>query len=181
MERNLALIALFAALIAILGLAPPIHLMSGVPITAQSLGVMLAGSVLGSKRGFLSVLLFIVLVAIGLPLLSGGRGGLGEFVGPTAGFIIGFPFAAFATGLVVERWRSAPVGLATFAGSIAGGIVVLYAMGIVGLSLVLGKSLPEATLLMTPFLIGDVIKAALAALITRELARLRPGVVLSRN
>jgi biotin transport system substrate-specific component len=180
MERNVALIALFAALIALLGLVPKIDLVSGVPITAQSMGVMLAGSILGARRGFLAAALFLALVAIGLPLLAGGRGGLGVFVGPTAGFAIGFPFAAFATGWLVERWR-APVAVAAFAGSLFGGVVVLYAMGIVGMSLVLGKPLPDAALLATPFLIGDVIKAVLTALVTSQLARLRPGVVLSRN
>ena len=59
MERNLTHIALFAALIAVLGLIPKIDLISGVPITAQSLGIMLCGTVLGAKRGFLAVLLFV--------------------------------------------------------------------------------------------------------------------------
>lgn len=75
MERNIVLIALFAALIAVLGLIPKITLMSGVPITAQSLGVMLCGTVLGARRGALAVLLFLLLVALGLPLLAGGRAG----------------------------------------------------------------------------------------------------------
>ena len=175
MERNVALIALFAALIALLGLVPKIDLVSGVPITAQSMGVMLAGAILGAKRGFLAAALLLVLVAIGLPLLAGGRGGLGVFVGPTAGFAIGFPFAAFATGWLMERWK-APVGIAAFVSSLFGGVVVLYAMGIVGMSLVLGKTIWEAALLSTPFLIGDTIKAALTGLITSQLARLRPGV-----
>ena len=73
MERNVAYIALFAALIAVLGLVPQITLMSGVPITAQSLGVMLCGAVLGARKGALAVLLFLVLVFLGLPLLSGDK------------------------------------------------------------------------------------------------------------
>ena len=77
MERNLTLIALFAALIAALGLIPKLTLAFGVPVTAQSLGVMLCGTVLGAKRGGLAALLFVGLVALGLPLLSGGRQTLG--------------------------------------------------------------------------------------------------------
>lgn len=180
MERNVSYIALFAALIAVLGLAPKIDLISGVPITAQSLGVMLAGTVLGARRGALAVLLFLLLAALGLPILSGGRGGLGVFLGPSAGFLLGFPIAAFIAGLVVERWR-APIGLSALAGAFLGGIVALYAFGIAGMALVLGKTLPEAALLATPFLPGDLIKAALAALITRGLARVRPGALLSRG
>ena len=180
MERNVTLIALFAALIAVLGLVPKIDLVSGVPITAQSLGVMLCGTVLGARRGALAVLLFVFLVALGLPLLAGGRGGLGVFAGPSVGYIIGFPFAAFVAGWVTEQWRSG-VGLPAFAGAILGGIVVLYAFGIPGMALVLGKSLPEAMLLAAPFLAGDIIKAGLAGLITSGIAKVRPGVVLARG
>ncbi|HEX9858095.1 MAG TPA: biotin transporter BioY [Paracoccaceae bacterium] len=179
MERNVTYIALFAALIAVLGLVPKIDLLAGVPITAQSLGIMLCGTVLGARRGALAVLLFLGLVALGLPLLAGGRGGLGVFVSPSAGFLLGFPVAAFVAGLVVERW-SAPVGVAAFAGAVLGGIAVLYVFGIAGMALVLGKTLPEAAALATPFLAGDLIKAGLAAAITRGLAQLRPGALLSR-
>lgn len=180
MERNLAHIALFAALVAVLGLVPAITLPFGVPISAQSLGIMLCGTVLGARRGALAVILFLVLVAIGLPLLSGGRGGLGVFVGPSAGFLIGFPVAAFVAGLVVERWKAA-LPVAAFAGAVLGGIVALYAFGIPGMALVLGKTLPEATLLAAPFLPGDLIKCVLAALITRAIAQMRPGALLSRG
>ena len=179
MEKNLTHIALFAALIAVLGLVPKIDLLSGVPITAQSLGIMLCGTVLGAKRGAAAVVLFLVLVAAGLPLLSGGRGGLGVFASPSVGYLIGFPFAAFVAGLVVERW-SAPITTAAFVGSLLGGIVVLYAFGIPGMAVVLDKTLPEAALLATPFLAGDLIKCALAALITRTVAQMRPTALLSR-
>lgn len=180
MERNLTLVALFAALTAALGLVPGINLLSGVPITAQSLGIMLCGTVLGKRNGVLAVLLFLLLAIVGLPILSGGRGGLGVFLGPTAGFLVGFPFAAFVAGLIVEKW-SAPVGLAAFAGALLGGIVVLYAFGIAGMAITLGKSPGEASLLALPFLPGDIIKAALAGLITHSLFRMRPGVVMSRS
>lgn len=181
MERNVAMIALFAALIAILGLVPPITLAFGVPITAQTLGVMLCGTVLGARRGAMAALLFVGLVALGLPLMSGGRGGLGVFVSPTAGFLIGFPVAAFATGWIVERWRGAPLPLVAGLASVAGGIAVLYACGIVGLSVVLDRSPGEAALLSAAFLPGDLLKAAIAGVLTAGLARARPGSVLSRG
>ena len=82
--KDLAYIALFAAITAVLGLVPAVQV-GPVPITAQTLGVMLAGSILGARRGFLSQLLFLVLVAIGLPVLPGGGGGLAVFAGATAG------------------------------------------------------------------------------------------------
>ncbi len=180
MERSLTHIALFAALIAILGVIPPITLAFGVPITAQSLGVMLAGTVLGARRGFLATLLFVALVALGLPLLAGGRGGLGVFVSPTAGFVVGFPFAALVAGWVVER-TSLPLGLAAGAGAVIGGIGVLYVFGLTGLAIVLDTTLGEAAFLVGAFLPGDAIKAVLAGFITVSLAKMRPGSVLSRN
>ena len=181
MERTVTLIALFAALIAVLGLVPQITLLSGVPITAQSLGVMLCGAVLGARRGALAVLLFLARVFLGLPLLSGGRGGIGVLMGPTAGFVVGFPVAAFVTGLVVEKWRSVPVALSAFVGAVLGGIVVLYGFGVVGMALKLGKTLTESALLLTPYLAGDLLKTALAALVTKGLAQVRPGLLLSRS
>ncbi len=179
MERNIAYVALFTALIAALGQMPQIMLVTGVPITLQSLGVMLAGSVLGAKRGALAVVLLLGLAAIGLPLLAGGTGGLGVFAGPTAGFLMGFPIAAFVTGWIVEKWR-APIGYAAFAGSVLGAIIVLYGFGVFGMAAVLHVSPLVALGYCTPFLAGDLLKAVVCAAITRQLAQLRPASLLSR-
>uniref|UniRef100_UPI004047EE8D biotin transporter BioY n=1 Tax=Yoonia sp. TaxID=2212373 RepID=UPI004047EE8D len=180
MEKNVALIALFAAVIAALGLIPKITLGFGVPITAQTLGVMLCGTVLGARRGTLSVLLFLLLVAIGLPLLSGGRGGLGAFATPSAGFLLGWPIGAFVTGLIVEKWSGVPLGLVATVAAIIGSIVVMYIFGIAGLAIALDKSLSEAALLVLVFVPGDVIKAVIAGLLTAALFKARPASVLSR-
>ncbi len=179
MERNLTHIALFAALIAILGLVPKIDLAAGVPITAQSLGIMLCGTVLGARRGALAVILFLVLVAAGLPLLSGGRGGLGVFASPSVGFLVGFPVAAFVAGWVMERTTLTP-GVAATAASVIGGIGVLYVFGIIGMSVMLDKTLTEASYLAVAFLPGDTVKAVLAGMVTQSLARMRPASLLSR-
>lgn len=179
MERNIALIALFAALIAALGIIPQVTLPFGVPVSAQSLGVMLCGTVLGARRGTLAVLLFMLLVCLGLPLLAGGRGGLGVIVGPTAGFFVAFPLAALVAGLVTERWRRVPLAVAAGVAAAVGG-VVLYLFGIVGMSLVLDKTLAQSALLVTAFVPGDAIKAVIAGLVTSALYRARPRAVLSR-
>src|SRR3546814_9382649 len=99
-----------------------------VPITAQSMGVMLAGVILGAKRGTIAVLLVLLLAAIGLPVLSGGRGGLAVFAAPTTGYLIGWVFAAFVAGYLSERFVKASQGamvqtLGFFAAAVAGGIV----------------------------------------------------------
>jgi biotin transport system substrate-specific component len=180
MERSLTHIALFAALVAVLGLVPPVTLPGGVPITAQSLGIMLCGTVLGARRGAMAVGLFLLLVALGLPILTGGRGGLGVFVGPSVGFLVGFPVAAFVAGLVMQR-GPANVPVAAGLGAFLGGIVVLYAFGATGWALMLDKSLAEVRVFLLGFLPGDLIKVGLAALITRGIAQMRPGALLSRG
>ncbi len=179
MERNVVMISLFAALIAVLGLVPTITLISGVPISAQSLGVMLCGTVLGARRGALAVLLFLLLVALGLPLLAGGRGGLGVFAGPTVGFLIGFPIAAFVAGFVVQKLRGKSILVTSMLGAFLGGVIALYIPGIGGMALVLAKSLPEATALALPFIPGDLAKVVAAGLVTAGLAKARPNSVLS--
>lgn len=181
MERNIALIALFAAFIAALGLVPSITLGLGVPISAQTLGVMLCGTVLGSKRGALAALLVVLLVALGLPLLAGGRGGLGVFAGPTVGFLVGWPVGAFVTGLIVERWRTGHLAIVAGVASVIGCIILIYAMGIVGMSIVLDLTPVQAAYGTLPFIPGDVIKAVLAGLLTAAIYKARPQAVLSRQ
>ena len=171
--RDLVLSALFAAIIVALGLLPPIMLgFIPVPITAQSMGVMLAGVILGAKRGTIAVLLVLLLAAIGLPVLSGGRGGLAVFAAPTTGYLIGWVFAAFVTGYFSERFVKASQGamaqtLGFFVAAVAGGVVVLYAFGITYLAYVSGIELGKAFLGSMAFIPGDIIKAVVAALAGR--------------
>ena len=162
--RDIVYVALFAAIVAALGLLPKIQLMSGVPITAQSLGVMLAGGVLGARRGALALLLFVILVLAGLPLLAGGRGGLGLLASPSGGFLLAFPVAAYVTGFLAEKfWGSISLPLMIVV-NIIGGIVVLYAIGIPWLAVAGGFTASKALLLSAPFIPGDLIKAVLAAM-----------------
>ncbi len=180
--RDLALIASFAALIAVLGLPGQLTLLgNGVPITLQTLGIMLAGSVLGARRGFLAVLTFLALVAVGLPLLSGGRGGLGVFAGPSAGYLIGFPLGAAVIGWIVERRLPAyPVWLGLVA-NVVGGMAVVYAIGVPVQAHVLGLGLWTAVGQTTIFLPGDVVKAVVATVVAAGVHRGRPVEPPSRQ
>lgn len=187
-SRSLSYIALFAALMAVFGLIPKIDLPFGVPITLQSLGVMLAGCLLGPRRGFLAIALFLLGVALGLPLLPGGRGGLGVFVGPTSGFLFGWMAGAFVCGLVmraamrrlhgVTGW---PLLAAAFVASVLGGIVVVYAVGIAGLSAIAHMSLMQATLAMAVFVPGDLIKCGVCAALVQTVMRGMPSWRLDRD
>jgi biotin transport system substrate-specific component len=179
--RDLAYVALFAAIVAVLGTLPAINV-GPVPITAQTLGVMLAGAVLGARRGSLAVLLFLVLVAVGLPLLAGGRGGLSVFVGPTAGYLFSWPVAAFVIGWLTERsWDRYNVLRGT-AIHVVGGIVVVYAVGVPVLKAVAGLPWGEAlTAGALPFLPGDLFKAFVAAAVADVVRRSYPVIERPRR
>ena len=84
------------------------------------------------------------------------------------------------TGFIVERWRAAPLGIVAGVASVIGGIGVIYGCGIIGMSIVLDKTLGEAALLVTAFLPGDAIKAIVAGALTGALAKARPASLLSR-
>jgi biotin transport system substrate-specific component len=174
--RDLAYIALFAAITAVLGLVPAVQI-GPVPITAQTLGVMLAGSILGARRGFLALLLFLALVAIGLPVLPGGGGGLAVFAGPTAGYLIGWPIGAFVVGWLTERaWSRYNLAWGVVA-NVVGGILVVYAIGVPVLKAVL--ALPWTTALWSGaavFVPGDLVKAVLAAAIAVQVRRSYPVI-----
>ena len=180
--KDLAYIALFAAITAVLGLLPAIPVPAvPVPITAQTLGVMLAGAVLGARRGFLALLLFLVLVAVGLPLLAGGRGGLSVFAGPSAGFLLAWPLGAFVTGLLTESfWRRFNLAWALVA-TLVGGIVVIYAIGIPVLSVVSEIPLGTAFTGSLAFVPGDVVKAVVAALAAVAVRRAYPVIERPRR
>ena len=179
MEKNIVYIALFAGLIAALGLLPKLTLVSGIPITAQSLGVMLCGVILGSKRGALAVLLFLSLVALGLPLLAGGRGGLGVFTTPWAGFLFGFPIAAFTTGYLMEKFRNMPINYVASISSIFGSIIVLYTIAIPYYMIAAKMDFISSLVIMSPFIPGDIIKCILTGFIANGIYKSRPNSILS--
>lgn len=173
--RDLAHVALFAALTAALGMLPALAVpFVPVPVTAQTLGPMLAGALLGARRAGLSQLAFIVLVAAGLPLLAGGRGGLGVFASPSGGFLLGFPVGAFVVGLLTQRfWHAYTLSRALLA-TVTGGILAVYALGIPYLALIGDLALAEAALGSLVFVPGDLVKAAVAATVAVTMRRAYP-------
>jgi biotin transport system substrate-specific component len=179
-SRDLALVSVFVGVVAALGLVPPLFAGSAVPITAQSMGVMLAGAILGARRGFLSLLVFVLLVAAGLPLLSGGVGGLAVFATPRVGFLVGFPVAAFVVGLLSEAWarRGAAYDVRWgVAANVVGGILALYPLGILGMMALGDLSVTEAGAAVGIFIPGDVVKAVVAAAVAAGVHRGYPGLL----
>jgi biotin transport system substrate-specific component len=171
---DLARVAVFAAIIAVLGLPGGFTVFGAVPITAQTLGVMLAGAILGPWLGALSVTVLLALAAVGLPLLAGGRGGIGVFAGPTAGYAIGWILSALVIGLIVHAGGRKPVVWRTLVGVVVGGILVDYAIGIPVQSLVTRLPLGETALTSLVFVPGDLIKAVLTTAIVMTLVRAYP-------
>jgi biotin transport system substrate-specific component len=101
--RDLSLVlagSLFVALLAQVAIPLPF---TPVPITGQTLGVLLVGAALGSRLGFMALLAYLLEGAMGLPVFAGGTGGLAKILGPTGGFLLAFPLAAGLVGLLVER------------------------------------------------------------------------------
>jgi biotin transport system substrate-specific component len=179
--KDIVYIALFAALTAALGLFPPLTLpVVAVPITAQSMGVMLAGAIAGAKRGGAALALFVVLVAVGLPLLAGGRGGFGIFFGPSGGFVLMWPIAAFVIGLLYERNLPTLTVWKEILFLVFGGIVLIYAVGVPWIAIMAGIDLSKGAIGSAGFLPGDAIKVLLAMLIARAVRRAYPTLEARR-
>ena len=161
---DLGLVAAGAALTA---LAAQITIpMWPVPITGQSFAVLLVGPTLGAARGSISMALYMVLGAIGLPIFTAGKSGLAYIAGPTGGYLIGFVLAAALTGWLAQRQWDRKV-LGAFVTFLLGSVAI-YAVGLPWLSVVLGQLGRPNDLMATlqaglfPFIPGDILKAVLA-------------------
>jgi biotin transport system substrate-specific component len=135
-----------------------------VPITAQTLAVLLAGICLGARGGALAQLAYIGEGLIGLPVFAGGKAGIAYFLGPTGGYLVGFVVAAFVVGWLAERgWarNRLPLLATLFVGNVA-----IYLCGVTWLAQFLPGGLASAFAAgVLPFLIGDTIKMLLAAVV----------------
>lgn len=179
--KDIVYVALFAALTAALGLFPPLMLpVIGVPISAQSMSVMLAGALAGAKRGGGALALFVVLVAVGLPLMASGRGGLGVLLGPGGGFILMWPAAAFLIGFLYERNLATLTLWKEIAFLALGGVVLLYVVGVPWIAVTAKIDLSKALIGAAAFLPGDAAKVVLAALIARATRRAYPTLEAER-
>ncbi|MBF8256550.1 MAG: BioY protein [Anaerolineales bacterium] len=135
---------------------------SPVPVTGQTFAILLLGALYGSRRGPATVVTYLMLGAAGLPVFAGGMAGLARFVGPTAGYLVGFVVAAFTVGWLSERrWDRKPW---TTAASMIIGNGIIYALGVVWLwRFVGGEAVLNAG--VVPFLPGDALKIALATIL----------------
>jgi len=169
---RLVLVSLFAAMISVgavfsLPLPPPLP-----PLTLAVFFSLLSGLVLGPLWGLAATGLYLALGSVGLPVFANGAGGLGQFAGPTGGFLLGYAAAAVVAGAIADRrtWGFARASV----GAIAG-VVALYAIGLPWFRAVLDArpdkdvSMLAAFLIMAPYLAGDIVKAVAAAALVKAL------------
>ncbi len=168
---DMAYIAIFAVLMAICSW---IAIPTVVPFTLQTFGVFLAVGVLGGKRGTVAILIYILLGAIGLPVWAGGMGGMGNLLGNTGGYIIGFVFIALIMwGAERLLGRKSWVMIV----SMVLGLIVCYAFGTLWFMMLYAKNTGAVGLgtvlgwCVIPFIIPDLVKLALALILSRRLNR----------
>ncbi len=187
--QNIALVAVFAGLIAASTLPPEFSLGPAVPISLQTLAVVLAGLVLGAWRGFAATALYVLVGLAGAPIFANAGAGWATFVGPTGGYIWAFPLAAFVVGWSAEKVRARASGDATFPGLLGAGLIsvpVIYAIGVPWLAHVLDVPIftpategggTAAAWGMAPFVTGDVIKVFVAAGVATAIHRAFPQLL----
>ncbi|WP_456786884.1 biotin transporter BioY [Cellulomonas sp. P5_C5] len=205
---DVALISTFAAFIAVCAILPGIPTPSGVPITLQTFAVILAGLVLGWRRGGLAALLYVALGLAGLPIFSGGVGGVAVLAGPSVGYLLAFPFGAALAGVfaglavrsadrlrssALADWLSARFGegvgrapsawrypLLVVAG-LGASFLTIHPAGITGLMVRLGITLSEAVAIDVVYWPGDVLKNLAAAAVAVAIFKAFPDMLRSRR
>ena len=168
---DIVYIAVFAVIMAICSW---ISIPAAVPFTLQTFGVFIAVGVLGGRRGSLSVLVFILLGAIGIPVFANFSGGIGVLAGPTGGYIIGFLFSALLMWAMEKLPGKKSVMQIV---SMIAGLIVCYAFGTVWFVIVYGRMngpigfTAALASCVVPFIIPDIIKIALAYVLSRKLRK----------
>lgn len=158
--HRIAVVVVFAAITAVTARITFYLPFTPVPITLQTLAVVLSGLVLGSRGGALAQMTYLGLVASGLPVDANGLG-MAAFFGPTAGYLVAFVPAAFVTGWLAERF-SARTWWGNFAATLTG-VAVLYMVGASWLAVILGSWQKAWLAGVVPFILLDAVKAAIAA------------------
>ncbi len=144
---------------------------SPVPIVLQNMFVILAGLVLPAGWAALSVGVYLLLGAVGLPVFAGATGGFAHLAGPTGGFLLGFPIGAAVTAAIIHPGRRhsvAEAGIFRHVLSLGAGFLVIYATGVPWLAFTADLSMVQAAAAgMLPFIPGDIVKAAVLVLLLR--------------
>ncbi len=183
LTKSIVFVALFAALIAACAFVSIPVPGTPIPIVLQNMMVVLSGLLLGPVLGTASTVLFIVAGILGLPIFSGGTGGIAKIMGPTGGFIIGYAFAALVAGLICGRPRMGrKASIARIIVAALCGFVVMYIPGVIHFMRSLDKTFAETmALCVTPYIPGDIIKMVVSILIAIPLRKTVAAFVFQDN
>ncbi len=181
--RDVGFIAVFAALIAAASIAPGVPI-GPVPITLQTLAILLTGLVLGHWRGLAATVLYVVVGLAGLPVFAGGAAGLGILAKPSAGYLLSFPLAALVAGglaTLVRRRTGAwlPASLTAIAAAVS--LLIIHPLGILGLMVNLKAPFLKALTIDLAFVPGDLAKSLLAGVIAAAVHRAFPALLSRRT
>ena len=162
----IVLVGVFVAIISICAwISIP---MVPIPITLQTLGIFITASILGAKLGTVSIIIYILLGAVGLPVFSNFTGGFGILLSPTGGFIIGFIFTALTVGIITSFKNS----ILTNTLAMLLGLLLCYTFGTVWYCIYANVDFITAVLIcVVPFLIGDAVKIATASILVTKLKK----------
>ncbi len=172
--KDISLIALFSAIIVICSL---VTIPSAIPFTLQTFAIFLCLNILGAKKGIISILIYIFLGVIGLPVFSGFSGGIGTLLNVTGGYIIGFIFSALTFWWVTFVFNKKPKKLINLIASFMG-LIVCYIFGTLWYILLFIKNgeainfISAFTICVLPFIIPDILKIALSVVISEKVKKL---------
>lgn len=168
--QEMVRIALLTAILCILSQIS-FMLPGGIPITLQTFGIVLIGTILGKKSGSISLLLYLLMGAVGIPVFAGFGGGLDTLVGPTGGYLIGFLPMAYLTGLGSRKSYYSSVFFSIL------GLLVCHILGLLYYFQVTGTwLLPSVPLMLAKDLVTTVMAITLGKEIFKVLSRLSPGI-----
>jgi len=169
--KDLCLIALFAALTSVGGWIKIPLPFSPVPLTLQTLFVLLSGLLIGSIRGAFSQIVYVAVGCAGLPVFAGFQGGIGIVLGPTGGYLIGFIIAAYITGLISERIHERTV--ITDIISTIPGFIIIFIIGSLYMGAITGMGFIRSLLIgVLPFLPGGLLKIICAGFISARIRKI---------
>ncbi len=190
-SRRLRFLTKCAVFTAVLAVIAPFSISIGpVPISLATFAIYLAAAVLGLEGGVFSVIAYLLLGAVGVPVFSGFYGGLQKLIGPTGGYLVGYIFLAAVVGFVADRlsgagfksgWRKKLCPVLSVLGMVLG-TAVLYAFGTAWFMFITGNSLGASlSACVIPFIAGDMIKIIAAASVCEVLRAAIPGIIGKEN
>ena len=171
--KDLSLIALFSAIIVICSL---ITIPSAIPFTLQTFAIFLCLNILGAKKGIISILIYILLGVVGLPVFSGFSGGLGALFNVTGGYIIGFIFSALTYWLITSIFNKKPRKTVNLIASFSG-LIVCYIFGTLWYILLFIKNgdtinfTSAFSICVLPFIIPDIFKTVSSVVISEKVKK----------